>query len=307
MAAPSGADRDPVARVNGEPVQRAELARMAGNPLTLEEARRELGVERPGTRELERVALRRVVHRRLLVQEARRRGLGVTEQELDAEIGALRRRFADLRSFGAWMREQGLDDASLFETVRGDLAAERVRAALVQGVRVSDEEVVRYHDAHARELGGGEVRLQVIAVGDEAAAREILAALRNGADFGRLARQRSRGVRAAQGGDTGWVRASALASPLREAVAILNPGEARGPLRRGSDFLVVRVNGRRGDAAGLARARPEIERRLVAERRESAVDAWLAEQEATARIELLHGPAGGAGHAAPVLAGPRAR
>jgi parvulin-like peptidyl-prolyl isomerase len=284
----AGAAQETVARIDGEPVTRAELERMIGNPRTLERARRELGVERPGPAELRRIALRSVVQRRLLVQEARRRDLRIAEPELDREIASLRRRFDDLRSFGAWMKEQGLDEGTLFETVREDLAAERVRAALVAGVRVSDDEVRRHYDAHRAELGPAEVRLQVIAVADEGTAREIVAALRGGEDFGRLARRRSRGIRAGQGGDTGWVRAAALPSPLREAVAILEPGESRGPLRRGSDHLVVRVAGRRrGAARSLAEARPEIERRLLVEKRRTAVEAWLAEREGRSRIELL--------------------
>jgi peptidyl-prolyl cis-trans isomerase SurA len=285
----SGAEPEIVARVNGEPVPRAELDRAIGNPLTLGQARQELGVEHPGRRDLERLALRNVVHRRLAIQEARRRKIQITDKELDTEIASLRRRFDDLRSFGAWMKEQGLDDASLFETVRGDMAADRVRAALVEGVRVSDEDVRSYYAAHGDEFGRAEVRLQVIAVGDEGAAKEIVAALRRGEDFGRIARQRSRGLRAAQGGDTGWVAASLLPSPLREAVAVLNPGEARGPLRRGTDFLVVRLNDRRrGGATRLAEARPEIERRVLAERRKAAIEAWLTEQEMTSKIEILH-------------------
>jgi peptidyl-prolyl cis-trans isomerase C len=186
------------------------------------------------------------------------------------------------------MKEQGLDEGSVFEVVREDMAADRVRAALVEAARVSDDDVRRHYAAHRAELGPVEVRLQVIAVGDERAAREVVAALRRGEDFGRVARERSSGIRARQGGDTGWARADALASPLREAVAILEPGESRGPLRRGSDFLVVRLNGRRrGAAPPLAEVRPEIERRLLAEKRRSAVDAWLAERDPKARIELL--------------------
>jgi parvulin-like peptidyl-prolyl isomerase len=292
----AAAGQETVARVDGEPVSRAELERMAANPLTLEQARQELGVERPGSRELERLALRNVIHRRLLIQEARRRNLQITEQELDREIAALRRRFEDLRGLGTWMKEQGLDEASLFATVRDDLAADRARAALVDGVRVSEDDVRRYFDAHEEEFGRGEVRLQIIAVRDQAAAREIVAALRGGADFGRLARERSSGVRARQGGDTGWVCADALPSPLREAVAILKPGEARGPLRRGSDFLVVRLSDRRrGGAEVLAEVRLEIERRLLAERRQAAVEAWLAERELKSTIELLPAAARGAG------------
>jgi hypothetical protein len=41
--------------------------------------------------------------------------------------------------------------------------------------------------------------------------------------------------------------------------------------------------------------RPEIERRLLSERRQSAVDAWLAERETNADIELFDETASGAG------------
>jgi parvulin-like peptidyl-prolyl isomerase len=298
-----------VARVDGEPVTRAELERMVGNPRTLEQARRELGVERPRPDELRRIALRNVVHRRLLVQEARRRDIQVAEGELDREIASLRRRFDDLRGFGAWMKEQGLDEGSLFDAVREDMTVERVRAALVESVRVSDADVRRRYAAQRAELGPGEVRLQIIAVGDEGAAKEVVAALRRGEDFGTLARRRSRGIRARQGGDTGWVRADALASPLREAVAILDPGESRGPLQRGSEYLVVRLNGRRrGAAPPLAEVRPAIERRLLDEGRRSAVERWLAEREARSKIELLGAASATGLHGeAAAASGPRRR
>jgi parvulin-like peptidyl-prolyl isomerase len=284
----SGAPQEIVARVDGEPVTRAELERMAGNPRTLEQARQELGAERPGPADLRRIALRNVVQRRLLIQEARRRNIRITEGELDREIASLRRRFDDLQSFGGWMKEQGLDEGSLFDVVREDMAADRVRTALIEAARVSDDAVRRHYAAHQAELAPGEVRLQIIAVRDEGEAKAAVAALRRGEDFGRVARQRSSGILARQGGDTGWVRADALASPLREAVAILAPGESRGPLRRGSDFLVIRMNERRrGAAPPLAEVRPEIERRLLAEKRRSAVETWLAERLAESKIELL--------------------
>jgi parvulin-like peptidyl-prolyl isomerase len=277
-----------VARVNGEPVTRAEVERMRGSPLTLGQARRELGVEEPDADALERVALRNVIRRRLMIQEARRRGLTVPEKELDERIAALRRSFDDLGSFGAWMQEQGLDDRTLFESVRGDMSADRLWAALVEDVRVTDEEVRAYYDAHRDELRREEVRLRIIAVEDEAAVKEVVAALRKGADFGALARRRSRGLRAASGGDTGWVGSETLQAPVRDTVAVLNVGDTRGPLRRGSEFLVVRLEGRRrGATKTLAEARPEIELRLLPAERQEVVEAWLKRREAEARIDHL--------------------
>jgi parvulin-like peptidyl-prolyl isomerase len=278
-----------VARVNGEPVTRAELQRMRDHPLT----RRQLldvGGEAPSPEELDRVSLRRLIHRRLMLEEARRRRIAVSDDELDAAIASLRGRFDDLAGFGSWMKEQGLADRSLFDTVRADMLTDRVWASLVAGVRISDDEAQRYYDANARELViGEEVRLSLIVVKDEAAAEEVLAALRKGESFRALARQRSLGIRAAQGGDTGWVDTRTLPEPLRKPVQLLKPGDVGGPLQKGpGEVLVVGLEARRPiRARSLAEARHEIERRLLPSAQQEVVRAWLTEQEAKSNIEVF--------------------
>jgi len=288
--APTKADDAVVARVNGEPVPKAEFERMLGNPLTRGQLQQELGSKDPDPRELERLALRKVIHHHLMLQEAARRKITVTTEELDKAIAALRRRFEDLESFGKWMKEQGLDDRALFETIRGDMAAGRVWASLAKGVLVTEEEAQQYYDSHREELlSGEEVRLRIIAVKDKAAAGELLASLQKGTSFRKLARQRSEGLRAAQGGDTGWVDSRTLPEPLTEAVSLLKPGHVGGPLERGpGEFLLIGLEGRRPTRArSLAEARPEIERRLLPARQQAAVTTWLTEQEKKSKIEIL--------------------
>jgi parvulin-like peptidyl-prolyl isomerase len=278
-----------VARVNGDPVTRKQFDRMVANPLTLRQAQRELGVEEPDRKELERLAMRKLVHLRLLVQEAGRREISVTQKELDESITALRRRFDDLKDFGTWVKQQHLNDPELFETVRTDMLAERVTAALVEGVSVTEEQAHRYFEAHRDDLiVGAEVRLRIIAVAEKAEAEEIMAAVRKGEPFDRLARRRSMGRLAEKGGDTGWVAFRALPSPLREAAAELKPGEVGGPLEKGpGEFLIVGLQDRRPvRAKSLVEARPEIERRLLPEKQREVIEAWLAEQEKKAKIEM---------------------
>jgi parvulin-like peptidyl-prolyl isomerase len=289
----TSADSEIVARVNGEPVTRAQFDRMVANPLTLQQARRELGIEEPDRKELERLAMRKLVHLRLLVQEADRRKIDVTRKELDEAITALRRRFDDLKEFGAWVKEQGLSDPELFETVRTDMLAERVTAALAGEARVTEEEAQQYFEAHRDDLIiGAEVRLRIIAVSNKAEAEEMMAAVRRGVPFDRLARRRSMGRLAAKGGDTGWVDFKTLPSPLREAAVELKPGEVGGPFEKGpGEFLIVGLQDRRPvRAESLAEARPEIERRLLPEKRRATVQEWLAEQEKKAKIEIFDEP-----------------
>jgi hypothetical protein len=154
---------DVVARVNGEPITRAEHRRMRDNPVTRRQLQDERTAGGAAPEELDRLALRKLIHLRLLLQEARRRGLTVTEKELDAAIVSLRRRFEDLASFGAWMKEQGLDEESLFESVRADMMAERVAWVLAWSARVGEDDVRRYREAHQEEmtLGRAEARAEI--------------------------------------------------------------------------------------------------------------------------------------------------
>ncbi|KAF0219138.1 MAG: PpiC-type peptidyl-prolyl cis-trans [Geobacteraceae bacterium] len=284
-----GAEPEIVARVNGEPVTLGELQRMLADPLAQNRLEREHGVQDPDSKELERLALRKLINRHLLLQEAGRRNLTVTEQELDQAITALRRRFKDLKEFGEWMKERGVDDRSLFDTVRTEMLLTRIRAALVKDVRLAEEQVNEYYEALKEELKtAGDVRLRIIAVKEKAEAEDIMAALRKGGDFADLARKRSLGLRTAQGGDTGWVNPQSLPPPLLEAVGNLKAGEAGGPLRRGNEFLIVGLAGRRPERTkSLAEARPEIERRLLAAKQQEAVQAWLKEQEKKSKIEVF--------------------
>jgi parvulin-like peptidyl-prolyl isomerase len=289
----SGADTAVVARVNGEPVTRVQFVRMVANPLTLQQAQRELGVEEPDRKALERLAMRKLVHLRLLVQEAYRRKITVSRKELDEAVTALRRRFDDLKDFGEWVKKQGLDDPELFETVRTDMLAERVTTAMAEGASVTEEQAQRYFEAHRDDLiVGAEVRLRIIAVPNKAEAEETMAAVRKGVPFDRLARRRSMGRLAAKGGDTGWVDFQALPSPLRETAVKLKPGEVDGPLEKGpGEFLIVGLQDRRPVLArSLAEARPEIERRLLPDQRREVVREWLAEQEKKAKIEIFDEP-----------------
>jgi len=276
------------ARVNGEPVTRGELQRLLANDAERKRLLKELGDGKPDSKELDRAALRRLISRRLILQEAGRRNFIITEQDVDKAVTALRRRFDDLPSLGVWMKEQGLEDNSIFESLRVEMLAMRVRTALVAGVRVPAEQVQQYYEAHKNDLKRDEVRLQVIAVKDEAAAKAILAKLQKGADFGALARAHSVGARAKRGGDTGWINAETLSPPLGDAVRTMTARQARGPLQRGADWLIVRLDGRRvGRTKTLAEARPEIERRLLPAKQQEALQAWLTDQEKKSKIEVF--------------------
>lgn len=279
---------DVVARVNGENITQPELRRVLADLSDLQ-ARDGDSDSESDAEQLETRALKSLVQRRLLLQEAQRRNIFVSSDEYDSALMELRARFPDLASFGIWMRQRGLDDSSLIATVRDDLLVTRVTAALVQDVRVSATEIEEYYAAHEEDMKiGEEVRLRMIAVNSREAAEQILNALGEGEDFAGLARQLSLGTRAADGGDTGWVNPQNLAPAVRQAVAEMHDGEALGPVEaKPGEFLVIGFAGRRyAGGASLEEARPAIEQFLLPAKQQRAYLAWLEEQEKTASIQL---------------------
>jgi parvulin-like peptidyl-prolyl isomerase len=240
----------------------------------------ELGVQTPDSEPLNRHALRKLITRRLILQEASRRNFRVTEQELEQAVAALRRGFKDLKSFAAWLKGRGLDDKSLFDTVRIQILTNRVRAALVEGVRPSEEQVQNYYSRYKEtSKTAEEVRLRMIVLKDKAAADEIWAALQKGAKFERLAN-------ATHKGDKDWLDLRTLSPPLRSAISQLKVGEASGPVQGGTDFIIVRLEERRpAREKSLVEVRPHIERTLLATKQQEVLRAWLREQEKKSKIE----------------------
>ena len=148
----------------------------------------------------------------------------------------------------------------------------------------------QYFEAHQSDLIiGAEVRLRIIAVRSKAEAEEIVAAVKKGVPFDRLARRRSVGRLAAKGGDTGWVNFQALPPLLRDAAAELKPGQVCAPLEKSKDeFLIVGLQERRPILAkNLAEARSEIQRRLLPVKQQEVLQAWLKKQEEKAKIEVF--------------------
>jgi foldase protein PrsA len=288
------ADPEVVATVNGEPVARAELQQLLADTVARERLEQELRLPMPAASALHQLAVQKLIHRRLFLQEAARRSMTVDEAELDGAVEGLRRRFQDLRSFGAWLHARSLDDRSLFEMVRMHLLTTRVQEALLEGVGVTEGEMRAYYHTHRQYFeAGGRVRLRVIAVKDKDSAEGIMTALRDGADFADLARRRSLGLRAALGGEIGWVSPEHLPPPLRDAVAALNAGEVSAPLEKTGEFLIVRLEERRpARTKTLEEARPDIEQRLLSQRQREVLQAWLAEQEKASKVEILMPAAG---------------
>ena len=213
----------------------------------------------------------------------------MAEQEIEQGVAAWRARFKGSKKYGKWMQSRALDERALRETIQTDLLVTRVRAALLRDLRIPDQDVQAYYDAHQGTLRVPEaLRLRIIAVRTLAAADDIVAAVHQGEAFERLAQQHSVEAGAIQAVDGRWVDVQDLPPALRQAIATLAPGDVSSPLQGAAEAIVVRLEDRRPERTQtLVEARPEIEQRLMPGRAATFLRAWLAEQAGSSTIEIL--------------------
>ncbi len=295
-------ESDVIARVNGDSITEGEVRRVLGDPVMRKQLQQELDrrgprVDVPGQaasqsneRELERLAVRRLIMHRLLVQEANRRELTVTDKELELARAAVQRRFKDAEAYETWRKSFGMDDAALSQALRNEVLVWRAQVALLEGVRPSEAQVQAYYKSHKAELKTADVvGLQVMAVPDQALAERLVAALRKGEDFGRLAaRERHKGVRSIESEKAAGVSIDRLPIEVREAVRLFKVGQVHAPIKSGDEYVIVRLAEHQpGHSQSLDEARPEIEQALMRATQRRHLAQWMSEQHQVAKIEML--------------------
>ncbi|MBU9333644.1 peptidyl-prolyl cis-trans isomerase [Burkholderia multivorans] len=125
----------------------------------------------------------------------------------------------------------------------------------VKPVPVTDADVKARYDSIVATLGENEYKPSVIAVNDADTAKQIIARLKKGEDFAKLAQQFSKGPAAAQGGALNWIsfktpieagHTQNWPQPLAEALVKLPQGGlTREPVQVGDAYWIVRADDKR--------------------------------------------------------------
>ncbi len=139
-------------------------------------------------------------------------------------------------------REQAFKDQ--LSAVKEQLLMEYAIGKCVEGVKVTEEEVKTYYEAHKAELDGGEtVNASHILVDSEDKANEILAAINaNKISFEDAAKTHSSCPSSAEGGCLGDFGRGQMVPEFDSACFEMAEGEVRGPVKTQFGYHIIRLN-----------------------------------------------------------------
>jgi foldase protein PrsA len=93
-------------------------------------------------------------------------------------------------------------------------------------VKVTDEAIIEYYAIHQKDyMKPVRYKIQQILVGNEEDAEEILANLKNGADFSWIAEKKSNDQTVSRGGEPVWVAKANLPEPVKEIIDTMISGD----------------------------------------------------------------------------------
>ena len=281
-----GLPENVIARVNQEDITLQDFDREL-RELTLDPGK---GEEGTALRELRQACLDQLIERRLLLQEARKRGLRIPADELNATLAGILKDYP-----GEGLDERlGLKGTTLEEwkvRLEEALLAEKMARSVLRVSGEVDEKEARqvYETRRAAFQVKPRVRVRQIIVADGQEALQILKRLKKGESFEKLARERSLGPEKVSGGDLGTFSPGERPAEF-DPVFTLEAGAVSDVVKSPYGYHIFKLEEKApGRQLSYAEAREMILEELRQRKGEEAYRRWLAELRKRAEIRINGG------------------
>ena len=283
-----------IARVNNEIITRSEYekARQSAEEDAKSECQNRCTPEQLQTNigDRQKNSLRDLIDQSLLVQRAKDMGVSV-EPEVIKKLDAIRTQnnFASMEELERAVSSQGMNWEDFKNNIRNTLLTQRVISSEVGShITIGDEEVAKYYEAHKAEFVRPEqVALREIEVSTQGKkpeeipdlkkkAETALKRVKDGEDFGEIAKRFSDGSTKSQGGFLGVYKRGELSKELEDVVFKMKRNDLTDIMETKQGLLILQVLEHYDEGEqSLAKVKNEIMDKLYGERMEPAMREYL--------------------------------
>ena len=258
-----------------------------GHGMTMAEIRQNLP-------KLEAKALDQAIGAKLLLDQAARLDIPVTEKDIDAEVARVVQQVGGEENYKKALAAQGISEADFRkELEKGARVNMLVNQACAHVADPTEDEVTAFYEAHKAEyVEPPQVLCQHILVkGSNDAALDKIKEIRerivnDKADFAEEAKKHSDCPSGAQGGSLGWFGRGMMVPEFDKAAFEMKKGEVSGVVTTEFGYhIIYKADERGGGQQTIVDVHDQIKDLLRHEARGKAMDAYVAELREKAKIE----------------------
>jgi peptidyl-prolyl cis-trans isomerase C len=155
----------------------------------------------------------------------------------------------------------------------------------VKGFKNSDDEIKAEYDKTVKKLAAKEFSARHILLKKEDEAKAVLKEIADGADFAKVAKEKSTGPSASNGGSLGWFKAQTMVPAFATAVKAMKKGEiSKDAVKTQFGWHVIKLEDfRDAKLPDLKMLKPKIERKLS----QKKMLAYMDTIKATADVKIM--------------------
>jgi peptidyl-prolyl cis-trans isomerase C len=284
-----------VATVNGEKIKENDLSRLVDYYKKDYENRYgysfdgQVGEEKLNA--LKDDVLGEMIKERLLIQEAKKRGITVSKDQVQKKVDADKAMLGGDQAYKDLLQEQfQMTEAEFRVETENQLIIEELYNQVVAGQQVTPQEVSDYYANNQEQfLTLEQIRASHILLNTEDEAKAVIAQLKAGASFEDLATEKSTDPTAKDNkGDLGYFDQEAnLVSEFKEAAFALKTGQITpDPVKSQFGYHVIKVVDRKpARQMTLEEATPSITDELKQDKESTVFQKFLDDLEAGAQVQ----------------------
>lgn len=238
-----------------------------------------------------------LIEEQLMIQEARKRNLTVTDADIErgfAELASQNK--TDPAQFKKMITGSGIDINTMKRQISAQLGWSKVIQKVMRPqVTVTDadidDEISRISASKGKqEYLLAEILLPVDGDSNEADVKQLADKLaieiRNGkAPFSKVAQQFSKAPGASKGGDLGWVQEGQLQQELDSVIKTLNEKDISNPIRTASGYHILLLRGKRALSDESMPSREQVMSNIGLQRLDRMQRRYLMDLKTSAFIE----------------------
>ncbi len=154
----------------------------------------------------------------------------------------------------------------------------------VESFDITDEEIKKAYDERVTKLATQEFNARHILVKEEDAAKAIIKELEDGADFEKLAKEKSTGPSGSNGGSLGWFKAQTMVPAFADALKTMKKGDiSKTPVKTQFGYHIIKLeDSRNAKLPELDTLKPQLQR-VISQKK---MLAYMEELKKTANVKI---------------------
>lgn len=286
---------DVIGEVNGDNITRAEYD-LQYNMLKLNyenEKSQKLDVKKDKEiiRQLGDQAFNELVLQGILKQEADKKKIKVSQEEIDADLNYIKEMQSqdNDKGFEEFLSKMGLNEKQLREQIETQLIYWKLYGEITPDVKVDEKEIKEFYDKNIqtyKEPAG--IEISHILVNNEKDAKNIITQLNKDEDFAELAAEHSICPSKEKGGDLGIVNeSSGLVKEFKDAALKLKPGEiTKNPVKTEFGYHIIKAGQEQEEKTrSFEEVKNEIRLKLQQEKSYELFNSYLEDLHKSAKIK----------------------